>query len=226
MRRRRRARTAPANSPATASRPATVSAEAKPAVTTARHGRAPVRSLCGRLTPLLAERERRCSWWRGERIVVCVWRARGAVAHAINDDHLAMDDAVVGVLDDQLARASLLGAEMCDALGLLKRLAGDRPQIIGKCDLPVAVHAVMDADGWHLRASVVARAMKRERRRFSPPSGVGTTGRERGGAADSRGFDSCRLSGTTPGRSRSRRGVGRRSPAPDARSRARAAGRW
>ena len=60
-------------------------------------------------------------------------------------DELSMEDAVVGVVDDHLARAGVGGAEERYATGVLERLAA-HAVVVWQLDLPVASFAVLDAD--------------------------------------------------------------------------------
>ena len=62
--------------------------------------------------------------WLGSRS-----RARSRATVAV--DELAVKHTVVVVVDDQLARASVGGAELGDAAGVVERLAGDPVSLVG-----------------------------------------------------------------------------------------------
>ena len=60
-------------------------------------------------------------------------------------DELSLEDSVIGVVDDHLARAGVGGAQQRHATGVLERLA-THAVMVGQLDLPVASFAVLDAD--------------------------------------------------------------------------------
>jgi hypothetical protein len=60
---------------------------------------------------------------------------------------VVLEDAVVRVADDQLARVPVGGAQIGNAPGVVERLAGDRLALIGEGDLPVAVAVPVHTDG-------------------------------------------------------------------------------
>lgn len=62
-------------------------------------------------------------------------------------DQFVVHDAVVGVADNQFARLAAVGEEVCDALGVVERLAGDNAPLIEQLDLPIAAAVGINPDG-------------------------------------------------------------------------------
>ena len=59
-------------------------------------------------------------------------------------DHLVADHSVVGVADDELARAYPSGLEVGEAPRVIERVAGHARAAIGEQHLPVAVPVTVD----------------------------------------------------------------------------------